>query len=140
MSNKLEEKIKKYKVELQSRRGTGRTTKMLKETVIEALKGNSGDYFLVVSHTPTWAKDMMEMTIKILRDLGVNPRVRPGNSLQVKEDVLILFRTEEWYEQPRNKRSVKFKNVYYDNVLSDISLENHIRWMEQELNPTPIKY
>lgn len=140
MNNKLEDRLANAKKELSSRRGTGRTTKMLVGVIEDAIKtGKPGDYYLVISHTPNWGKDMMEMTIKKLNEIGLEGIIKPGNVVEIKGSASVLFRTEEWWDQPRNRRSFKPKGVYYDNVFSDLSLEKHIRYLENEINPMPIR-
>lgn len=124
------------KFTLQNNRRTGRTSRMIKNMIEHALKnGQPGDYYLIVSHTPEWARDMMQMACQQMHDSKLFYKTRQGNALEVKEGVVVLFRTEQWWDSPQNKLSVKPVEVAYDNVISDISLEKYIRFMESELKP-----
>jgi hypothetical protein len=125
----LEGKLENAKYKLQSRRRSGRTIKMLKEVVEKSItEGKPGNYFVVLAHTNDWAKEMCKMTVKILEELGMSPKIVTGG-VEVKSKVSILFNTDSWWD--RNSRMMpKSTRVYTDNVFSDISTENYIRDLE----------
>ena len=135
MSNSLEYKLEEAKHQLKTRRGTGRTNKMIKKVLQRAMtSGEAGDYFVILGHTPEWAKDMKNRAMGFLNEVGIKYQLRPG-AIEIKAGVLILFNTNIWWERNQEMIERNVKEVNWDNVFGDRSMEDYIKYLENELNP-----
>lgn len=129
------QEIESLKQGLQSKRGSGRTTKMIEE-ITEYAIANEGKKILVLAHSHEFADDIRR---KLFENIALQKPIKQmvGSSIELMNGTIIMCKSESYRKDPYYKYGGRWDKEFQDHKIGDLATERLIFDMENSLH-TPL--